>query len=355
LRLGHDFDALGRLTLVRYPSGALGRYRYDGPAVLEDIDGADGKEIQARRYELDPRGLRLSALDTAGLETLRVTGAGSGAYTLRLFAAGDTNDDGQVDARDFALLEAVAGATAERLHAWSVAEEMLTVGRSPGPDARARGAGSVDLVFVDRPARPCAPGGLRGASTTIRGPLRACAPRRKRRRVPGGTDGELRRRAVRGSATTGPVAMVEGGAYAGDRPRPVGRSHRAHDAGAARGAALRSLTGYPSSDASGLAGGSSSSSPAVRSWNSVAIDRSRGSASTDGRGAVVGAGRARATTASISILAMGRHPGVGASGRSARRPGIVRAPTDEATVRVLADEPSRGHAARLLGGHPPIG
>ena len=34
------------------------------------LRGADGKEIQARRYELDPRGLRLSALDTAGLETL---------------------------------------------------------------------------------------------------------------------------------------------------------------------------------------------------------------------------------------------------------------------------------------------
>src|SRR5204862_2997801 len=51
----------------------------------------------------------LFRIDAAGLKTLRVSGAGSGAYTLRLFAAGDANGDGQVDGRDFAVLDAARG------------------------------------------------------------------------------------------------------------------------------------------------------------------------------------------------------------------------------------------------------
>jgi YD repeat-containing protein len=82
-----------------------------GPGLVPALPQIDGTTAIVQRSTTNET-YAVFRIDTAGLETLRVTGAGSGAYTLRLFAAGDTNDDGQVDARDFALLEAAAGSVA---------------------------------------------------------------------------------------------------------------------------------------------------------------------------------------------------------------------------------------------------
>jgi YD repeat-containing protein len=346
LRLGHDFDALGRLTLVRYPSGALGRYRYDGHAVLEAIDGADGKEIQARRYELDPRGLRLSALDTAGLETLwRYDPLGEVVAIEGPDGAWAWTPDGYRGPEGEVLVSDRDGRAAEARppswpHAWSVAEEMLTVRRDPwGRMLELQGElGSVDLVFdpIGRLGAVRAPGGAawrldydpRGRWSRVRTPEGNDVAFRW------GTDGALLSSGSRAwvGDDLGLVAMVEDGAYAeivrdrwGD---PVALTMQGQPAVQHRA----SPTGYPSSDASGLAGPASScnSSRVDRSSETPSRSiRSRGSASTDGRG---GRGRrgacARRRRTSISIPRRGSRPRRGrirsiswsASASSARRP-----------------------------------
>ncbi len=228
LRLGHDVDALGRLTLVRYPSGALGRYRYEGHAVLEDIDGADGKEIQARRYELDPRGLRLSALDTAGLETLwRYDPLGEVVAIEGPDGAWAWTPDGYRGPEGEVLVSDRDGRAAEARppswpHAWSVAEEMLTVRRDPwGRMLELQGElGSVDLVFdpIGRLDAVRAPGGSawrldydpRGRWARVRTPDGSDTAFRW------GTDGDLLSSGGRAwvGDDRGLVAMVEDGAYA---------------------------------------------------------------------------------------------------------------------------------------------
>ncbi|MFN0038823.1 MAG: tandem-95 repeat protein, partial [Burkholderiales bacterium] len=50
-------------------------------------------------------------IDAAALHTLRIAGAGSGAYTFNLFAAGDVNADSRVDGIDAAALSAARGST----------------------------------------------------------------------------------------------------------------------------------------------------------------------------------------------------------------------------------------------------
>ena len=340
LRLGHDVDALGRLTLVRYPSGALGRYRYDGPAVLEDIDSADGKEIQARRYELDPRGLRLSALDTAGLETLwRYDPLGEVVAIEGPDGAWAWTPDGYRGPEGEVLVSDRDGRAAEARppswpHAWSVAEEMLTVRRDPwGRMLELQGdLGSVDLVFdpIGR-ARRRARAGRSGVAPRLRSarPVGTRAHARgERRGVPLGH----RRRAVGvGRPRVGgrrSRARRDGGGRClrGDRARPVGRSHRAHDAGTARGAASRepdrlSVVGSVGARGAGRA------PPALPGWAATRrLGRDRSRVRTAGRWvdglAVVCAKRARADHERASrSLAVDRDccwPGACGRGRRSR-------------------------------------
>jgi len=375
LRLGHDFDALGRLTLVRYPSGALGRFRYDGHAVLEDIDGADGKEIQARRYELDPRGLRLSALDTAGLETLwRYDPLGEVVAIEGPDGAWAWTPDGYRGPEGEVLVSDRDGRAAEARppswpHAWSVAEEMLTVRRDPwGRMLELQGElGSVDLVFdpIGRLGAVRAPGGAawrldydpRGRWSRVRTPEGSDVAFRW------GTDGELLSSGSRAwvGDDLGLVAMVEDGAYAeivrdrwGD---PVALTMQGQPAVQHRA----SPTGYPSSDASGLAGPGAllqlfPGGPLL--GDSVAIDPVSGQRVDGWTGWPWSARSVRAPTTNEHL-----DPSPWVATSAWAHPvdllvglGIIRSPIDESTVRVLADEPVLvGTPLGLDGGRPPIG
>jgi YD repeat-containing protein len=375
LRLGHDVDALGRVTLVRYPSGALGRYRYEGHAVLEAIDGADGKEIQARRYELDARGFRLSALDTGGLETLwRYDPLGEVVAIEGPDGAWSWTPDGYRGPEGEVLVSDRDGRAAEARppswpHAWSVAEEMLTVRRDPwGRMLELQGElGSVDLVYdpIGRLGAVRVPGGSawrldydpRGRWTRVRTPDGSDTLLRW------GAGGELLSSGARAwvGDELGLLAMVEDGAYAeivrdrwGD---PVALTMQGQPAVQHHA----SPTGYPSSEASGLAGPGQllqlfPGGPLL--GDSVAIDPVSGQRVDGWTGWPWSARSVRAPTTNeqldptpwLATCAWGDPIDllVGL--------GVVRPPTDAPTVRVLSDGPVLvGMPNGLEGGRPPMG
>ena len=79
-----------------------------GSTLAPAVPTIDGLTAVASRAEGN-RAFALYRIDEAGLKTLRVGSTGAGAYTMRLFAAGDADADGKVDGIDAGMVAAARG------------------------------------------------------------------------------------------------------------------------------------------------------------------------------------------------------------------------------------------------------